>query len=210
MQQTRESLDIAGNIVAERLWHPPQIWNISRIALINGIEYGYSTANPQTYQLWNTGQYHDDSPTDEPVAYDVHMCMAYRQHGRRQGLSVFDKVYIEGYILKNSSLNLAVRREYLGTPEIKELSGLSVTPTLFPPTDITSIGGDSIGEVPVGGGPVDITIMPKFRVIADVTQKNCFEYQLEIYSNVADSAWEILALGTNATQSPQQATFIRM
>jgi len=210
LQQTRESLDVAGNIIAERLWHPPQVWNVTRIALIDGVEYGHSTANPQLYQLWNTGQYHDDSPTNDPVPYDVSMCMAYRQHGRRQGFISFEKVYIEGYILYNSELNLRVRNDYLD-PNAQEivLSSIDQPPAVFPPINPITIGGDAVGEVPVGGGEVEETIMPKFRVIADVTDINCFEYQLEIYSNTADSAWEILALGTNAKQATQSATFIR-
>jgi len=210
LQQTREALDTAGNIIAERLWHPPQVWNVTRIALINGIEYGHSNANPQLYQLWNTGQYHDDSPTNDPVPYDVSMCMAYRQHGRRQGLLTFEKVYVEGYILSNSGLNLRVRNDYLDpAPQEIVLSSISQTPALFPPNNPETIGGSEVGDIPVGGGAVEETIMPKFRVIADVEDKNCFEYQLELYSNTADSAWEILAIGTNAEIATQSATFIR-
>lgn len=210
LQQTRESLDIAGNIVAERLWHPPQIWHISRVALINGVEYGHSTANPQIYQLWNTGQYHDDSPSDDPVPYDVRMCMAYRQHGRRQGLLIFDKVYIEGYLMVNSDFNLRVFKDYDDpTPQVKVLSSISSPPVTFPANVGISIGDGSIGDGPIGGGAVEATVMPKFRVIADVTEVNCFEYQLEIYSTSPDSAWEILALGSNAEISKQSAVFIR-
>jgi hypothetical protein len=211
MQQTRESLDVAGNIIAERLWHPPQEWNISRIALINGVEYGHSTANPQLYQLWNTGQFHDDSPSDDPVPYDVRMCMAYRQHNRRQGLLGFDKVYVEGYILNNSGLNLKVYSDYLDpNPQNKVIAANGDMPVLFPPVNPETIGGSMIGEIPIGGGTVEENIMPKFRAIVDVQLKNCFEYQLELYSEVADSSWEILALGTNTEVAAQQATNIRI
>lgn len=212
LYQAREALDGNGNIVAERLWHPPQIWNASRMALIDGVEYVHSTANPQIYQVWNTGQYHDDSPTDDPVPYDAYMSMSYRQHDRRQGLLNFDKVYVEGYILNNSDLNLRVRDDYLDpNPQIKVLSSIAQPPTFFPNTTPEAIGGSPVGEIPVGGGAVSESeeIMPKFRVISDVIIKNAFEYQLEIYSTSADSAWEIIALGTNATQSDANATEIR-
>lgn len=210
LQQTREALDKAGNIIAERLWHPPQVWNISRIALINGLEYGHSNANPQIYQLWNTGQYHDDSPTDDPVPYDVSLRMAYRQTGRRQGFTIFDKVYIEGYIQKNSDLNLRVYSDYLDpSPQVVALSGVNESVQLFPSINPDVVGGPIVGTKPVGGGAVDETIMPKFRAIASVKLVNCFEYQLEMYSNKADSAWEILAIGTNAEKATQSATFIK-
>jgi hypothetical protein len=211
LQQTREALDEAGNIIAERLWHPPQIWQGTRVALIDGIEYIHSKANPQLYQIWNTNQYHDDSPTDDPVPYDVSMCMSYRQHERRQGLLTFEKVYIEGYVLQNSEFYLRVRNDYLDPePQVVTLSSISVNPALFPDVNVETIGGSPIGAVPLGGGDVDASYLPKFRVIADVMDRNCFEYQLEIFSNTADSNWEILALGTNAEQAPQSATFIRI
>lgn len=210
LKQTREALDVTGNIVAERLWHPPQVWNATRIALINGVEYVHSNANPQLYQIWNTGQYHDDSPTNDAVPYDVSMNMSYRQHGRRQGFLVFDKVYIEGYVMTNSQIGLKVRQLYRDpNPQVVVLSDLTNPPAEFPPEDVETVGGSLVGEVPIGGGYSEITQMPKFRVVADITLVNAFEYQLEIYSNTADSAWEIIALGSNATQSTQSATYIR-
>jgi hypothetical protein len=207
--QTREALDDVGNIVAERIWHPPQVWNISRIALIGGVEYGHSTANPQIYQLWKTNQYHDDSPTNDIVAYDVNMKMAYRQHDRRQGYLSFDKTYVEGYILRNSDLRLRVYNDYLDpAPQTFTIGANGDNPSLFPPTDVETIGGSIVGEQPVGGGEIDTTIMPKFRAIIKVEDKNCFEYQLELFSTGADTAWEILALGTNTQVAQSSPTFI--
>lgn len=210
LQQTREALDGNGNIVAERLWHPPQIWNATRMALIDGVEYVHSNANPQIYQTWNTGQYHDDSPTDDPVPYDARISMAYQQNGRRQGLLEFNKVYVEGYILRNSDLSLQVNNDYLDpNPQVKTLSSIALPPTFFPNVNPETIGGSVIGEESIGGGFTDETVMPKFRVIADVGLENCFEYQLELFSNTADSAWEILAIGANVTMSDQSAVNIR-
>lgn len=210
MYQSREALDGSGNIISERLWNPPQIWNASRMALINGVEYVHSNANPQIYQVWNTGQFHDDSPTDDPVPYDCSMCMSYQSHGRRQGTLEFSKVYVEGYVLVNSELNLRVRNDYLDqNPQERVLSSIAQPPAFFPNATPEVIGGTVIGVLPVGGGFTDETVMPKFRVIADVNLKDCFEYQLEIFSNTADSAWEILALGTDADMADDNATYIR-
>lgn len=207
--QTREALDNVGNIVAERIWHPPQVWNISRIALINGIEYGHSTANPQLYQLWKTNQFHDDSPTNDIVPYDVNMKMAYRQHDRRNGYLSFAKTYVEGYILRNSDLRLRVYNDYLDpSPQVFTIGANENNPSLFPPIDVETIGGSVVGNEPIGGGEIDTTIMPKFRVIIKVEDINCFEYQLELFSTTADSAWEILALGTNTQVAQQSPTFI--
>lgn len=210
LHETREGIDGTGNVVAERFWHPPQQWNVSRIALISGVEYGHSNANPQLYQLWNTGQFHDDSPTDDPVGYDCRVCMSYRQHDRRQGLLTFDKVYVEGYILANTDLTLKVVQDYLSlSPEINILNSIGEPAAMFPSSNIDLIGGDLIGETIIGGGYSEVSVMPKFRVISNITLTDVFEYQLQIYSTLADSAWEILALGTNATMTKDQATFIQ-
>jgi len=57
-----EEANNVGGISSERLWHPPQIRNISRFAVISGVTYGHSNANPMIYQVWDTNQWHDDSP----------------------------------------------------------------------------------------------------------------------------------------------------
>lgn len=62
LRQERTTVDFGGNIVAERLWHSPFIWNLTRIDSIDGVVVGFSNANPQIYQLWDTNQWHDDSP----------------------------------------------------------------------------------------------------------------------------------------------------
>lgn len=207
--ESRETVDQAGNVIAERFWHPPQIWNISRIALIDGVEYGHSNANPQIYQVWNTGQWRDDSPTDNAVPYDCTMSMAYRQHDRRQGLLEFDKVYVEGYLLQGSTLSLRINKDYLDqNPQENVLNDLTTPADLFPANNPEVIGGSLIGDVSIGGTTTPLGYFPKFRVISSSELGSVFEYQLVVYSNTADSAWEILAIGTNATQASENAVEI--
>lgn len=204
--ESRETVDQAGNVISERFWHPPQIWNVSRVALINGVEYGHSNANPQLYQLWNTGQWRDDSPTDDAVPYDCNMVLSYRQHERRQGLLEFDKVYVEGYLLQGTSLSLRIRKDYLDpNPQINVLNNLTTPASLFPPNNPEVIGGSLIGDVSIGGVTVEQGFFPKFRVISQSELGSVFEYQLEVFSSTADSAWEILAIGTNASQASESA-----
>lgn len=206
----RESVDGSGNVVAERFWNPPQVWNVSRIALINGVEYGHSNQNPMIYQLWNTGQWHDDSPSGDIVPYDVSMCLAYWQNERRQGLTTFDKVYVEGYILQGSTLYMRAFKDYNDpAPETNILNDLDNPAEIFPDVNPEVIGGSKIGEVSIGGVTVMQGYFPKFRVISDCLVKDVFEYQIEIYSNTADSAWEILAVGVNATTSDDLPTFLQ-
>lgn len=215
LHQTRQSVDPMGNVTAERLWHPPFIWNLTRIDEIEGVIYGFSNANPQVYQLWDTGQWHDDSPSDEALPYSCVIAMAYRNHGRRQGLISFDKVYTEGYISQGTNLNLKVRYNYQGSlTTLNAIINSNEYPTTFQSgSSPFSLGDGSLGDKILGDGLVegdtDQELLPKFRNISSMVAENVFEYQVMIYSDEPDSRWEILALGTNAgLEEQQQATFI--
>lgn len=216
LHQTRELIDALGNITAERLWHPPQVWNAQRIAVINGVVFGHSNVNPQIYQLWDTEQWHDDSPEDEPLPYDSVMRLAYWNYkGRRQGLAYFDKVYTEGYISEGSVLNAYVLYDYQGSSSIQNpnINSVEKPVKFFIGANPPSLGDAPIGDNPLGDGLTEETIdqemLPKFRCINSLSIVNCFEYQLVIYSSEVDSRWEIICVGTNAQLTRnQQATFL--
>lgn len=218
LHHTRQTVNANGEIVSERMWHPPFIWNLSRIAVIDGVEYGHSNANPQIYQLWDTNQWHDDSPSEEPMPYDASMRMSYRSMGRRQGLWNFDSVYYEGYMTQGTKLYATVNQDYQGGTAMQDLiindpeQGVSaIFFTSFVPP---SLGDSSIGVNPLGDGIVDdpdeFEYMPKFRAAPSLNPQNVFEYQLIVYSQDPDSRWEILALGANVKRAEGQSpTFIK-
>jgi hypothetical protein len=206
LYQIRDNVDDVGNLTAQRFWQPPQDWNISRIAIVDGVVGGYSAQYPQLYQLWDTGQYHDDTPDGEGAAYTAVLRMAYRQFKERDDLGSFDKVYYEGYILPRSDLVANVYNDYQGATKVqtKTLSSIAGSAVLYGGDGVTLIGGRKIGDQTIGGGLRDVDYenpLPKFRVISNVTQEDCFEYCLELVSQEKDSQWEILALGPDASTS---------
>lgn len=217
MHETKESVDFNGNVVAtERLWHPPQIRSVSRFAVINGDIFGHSTANPQIYQIWDTNQWHDDSPSDEPIPYNCVQKMSYRSNGRRQGIEAFDKVFWEGYLSNGTNLNANIYFDYQGSSGLQNVVINSIaTPAIFfssgnPP----SLGSNPLGDNPLGVGlnpeQNDQELLPKARAIADVNITNSFEYDIELYSTDPDCRWETLCLGANPRLSAQQqAGFLR-
>lgn len=213
LHQTRLAVDAVGNVTAERLWHPYQVWNATRIDEIDGVVYAFSNANPQVYQVWDTLQWHDDSPSDEPIPYDSVLRFAYNSHGRRQGLISFDKLFTEGYISQGTELNAYVLYEYQGSGGMTNPTINSVaTPTTFFIGSIAPAIGDApIGDNPLGDGlteeSADQELLPKFKSIKSLSLTNCSEYQIVYYSSVVDSRWEVLAYGTNAhLVEEQQAT----
>lgn len=216
LHQTKTDVDTVSNVVATRLWHTPFIWGISRIDVINGTIVGFSNSNPQMYSLWNTGQWHDDSPSGQ-LPYTCIMLMAYQNGGRRQGKIVFDKTYWEGYASNGSEIFAGVYYDYQGStallsPIINSTDSLFTTQQLFTGVIPPSLGDASLGDNPLGDGlnilPDDQALLPKFREIIGVAITDCFEYALMVYSSKADSRWEILALGANHRLSQSEAVEI--
>jgi hypothetical protein len=220
MYQIRETIDQQGNITTERFWHPPQVRNVSRFEVIDGVIYGHSNANPMIYQIWDTGQWYDDSPSGEQLGYDCYMRMSYKhlkEKGggvRRQGLMSGGKAYFEGYMANGVNLNCNIYNDYQGNNGIQQLNINSIEnpAKFFSGSQISSIGSTPIGSKPIGDGivndPSDQELLPKFRAIPGINPVDVFEYEMEVFSTDPNSRWEILAMGVNREMSQAQATFL--
>lgn len=155
-------------------------------------------------------------PADtEDIPYNCVMRMAYRNHGRRQGLIAFDKTYIEGYMTEGTELDAFILYDYQGSKDIQNVvvNSTDHLAKFYSGVNSPSIGDSSLGDNPLGDGiiddPTDQELLPKFRAICDTNIQNIFEYQIVVYSSTLDSRWEIICLGTNAKMSAnQQAGFL--
>lgn len=215
MYVVREDVNSIGQIVTERFWQPPQVRNITRFAVIDGVIFGHSNANPQIYQVWDTLQWHDDSPSDESLPYDCIARFAYRSNGRRQGQWTFDKAYYEGYMTEGSEVGTNIYYDYQGSTNIQSpfINSTASPATFYSGLSAPSIGDASLGDNPLGDGlseeANDQELLPKYRKITDLNPTDCFEYAQEVYSTAVDSRWELLALGVNPSISENQAVHIR-
>lgn len=215
MYEVREGMNKEGAIEGERFWHPPQVRNVARFAVISGVLYGHSNANPQIYQIWDTMQWHDDDPTDSGLGYDAIAFFNYRNHGRRMGMTSFDRAYFEGYVTQGTSLSANFYQNYQGSEAIQFVTINSPTsPAAFQSGDISpSIGDASLGDNPLGQGlslaANDQERLPKFRKFTDVNPVDCYEYAIAVFSTELDSRWELLALGTNASESSNYPVQLR-
>lgn len=206
--QERQLINETGQITSEKLWQPPQEWDISRVALINGLTYGHSASNPDIYQLLDTNQWHDDTPSDDVAApYKSQLIFGYSRD-KRTNLISYTKIFFEGFILPNSPLNLDLFYDYQGASGIVNavLQDGEDSMELFQALSEGKIGGRGIGGGEAGGG--NNSIFPKFRIIGTTSPVNCFEYGVSLWSDTADSRWEILDYGTNATLVELSPTFI--
>jgi len=214
LYRQRVTVNDQGDVVTDRYFETPFIWNISRIAVIDGVEYGHSNANPQIYQMW-TDQYHDDSPSDEDLAYDCVATFAYQNSGKRTDLINFNKTYYELYLSQGSEVKCAVILDYQGSSGVLESVINSVTsPGSFFTGDVgVSLGDSSLGDSSLGEGisedEASQETLVKCRVIVGVSPVDVFEYQLRVFSDSANARFEIIALGSNAQISTRYPTHIQ-
>ena len=210
LRQERTRVDTNGNVVAERLWHSPFVWNAVKIDQIDGVVVAFSNANPQIYEVWGTNQWYDDSPDDEQLPYTCILALGYRGESRRHGLWEFDKQFTEGYLSAGTTLMLQMNYDYEGAENIVNVPVNSETrpATLFQINPAT-MGDSPLGAEPLGDSSIadfasDLDTLPKFKVINSLPLISCFEYQPIYYSDSVNSQWEILAVGTNATVSDKE------
>ena len=213
LHETQTRVNELGNIEKDRIWHAPFISNISRIAVISGVVYGHSNANPQIYEIWDTLQYHDDSPSDDPLPYDCMVAFAYR--GKKGRLTRFDKAYYEGYMSPGSEVESAVVYEYKGERAVqqRQINGEERQAEFYTGDVGISLGDSSLGDEPLGDAVTESEaaqeLLPKFRAIRDHEQLNVFEYQVRVFSTEVDSQWELLVLGTNDELADEVPSDIR-
>lgn len=203
--QLRSKVDEVGNLTAERLWQPPFVVGCATVAVITGITYIYSNVNPQLYQLWDTGQYSDDSPSDEPLPYESHAITAYLSLPDRAQQMYFDKLYYEGYMSPGTNLYNNVYYEYQGAKNILTVTvNKSENPGKKPATFYSGSNTPSLGDVSLGRVSLGLGMssdggdnQPKFRALRRAQAIDAFEVALDVFSFNLDSQWEILVLGIN-------------
>lgn len=214
MYQERETINEGGNLVAEKLWQPPQIRAISRISIIDDVVYGHSAQYPMIWQLWDTDQYHDDGPTAS-LPYTCVLRLPYNSYGRRQGMWRFSRWLNEGYMMPGTNLYGNVYYEYQGA---KGIQNITINETgngahFYTQQVNISLGDGSLGDDPLGDGLVidsnNQDLLPKFRRITKLDLENVFEHALEIYSVDIDCQWEILNTGVNAARADAQPVIIQ-
>lgn len=211
MRQQRQTVDANGQTVNEITWFSPFVWNLTRVDNLNGTIVGFSNANPQIYQLWNTGQWYDDSPSGEQIPYESRIAFAYRTGGKREYNYEFDKVFTEGYIDPGTELNLLINYNYNGsTGQVATIINSNDRPAVFYSVSASSLGESSFGDESLGGTTDDDadTDLIKFKNINSLSLVNMFEYQLQYSSELANAQWEILATGTNARVVESQPSYL--
>jgi hypothetical protein len=184
-------------------WEAPQILPINSFSIIDNELYGHSNSTKNTYKLF-TG--HNDNSN----VIDAKAKFSYQSFGDRTKLKNFDEFFSEGYISSNTSLDFTIYYDYEGSEGISSYTvDGNNNDILFAVGDDNSLGKKSLGKEPLGSITESDDELIKFKKIEEVVKKDFFEMQIEISSNQVDANWQVLAFGTNVTQSTNKAINIK-
>ena len=185
-------------------WQPPQLLPIRRIARIANVTHFHSNGNPETYKLFS-------GTNDNSFPFKSVASFAYRSFNDRYALKNFDEWLTEGYISANTTITLRLKYDFDGaTQQIEKTIVGSNEDILFNPSVLGSLGDSSLGDVPLGGGGEESSTQnPKFRIIHELEQIDCFEVQATYETDGTDLQFEILAHGPNAKIAPRIPVFIK-
>lgn len=215
MRRERIKVNENGQTVNDIGWFAPFDWNFTKIDAVNDEIIGFSNVNPQIYTVWDTGIWQDEDPSGEFFAYNSNATFAYRTVKNRALLQSFCYLFTEGYINPMTTLTVTNKYNYAGSEDVltQVVNSTTYPATYFPDatttedTEVGSLGDFSLGDETLGlsgatGG------IPKFKVINNFSEVNCFEYQIIYSSEAKGDRWELLATATNAVETEQQSTFL--
>jgi hypothetical protein len=174
------------------LWNPPQIVPVQRLAIIGGELYGHSSLSEETYKLF-------DGTNDNGNPIDWKIYMSYRNFGRRDWQKGMDEWFTEGYISSSTIAKMILNYEYQGALATLnyQIDG-SNNALLFGRTADGSFGKVPFGKKPLGSVLGEPEVFPKFRVVHNLSQGDCYEIQVGFEGNGLDDQFQLLATGPDA------------
>jgi len=181
-----------------RIWQPSQVLPIRRFSQSGSDLIGHSNGASESYTLFS-GKNDNGNPFKSVARF------AYNSYGDRYANKRFDEVLVEGYISSNTKITLTTRYDFKGDTGIKErtIDG-SDTSITFKGESSGAIGVQPIGTSPHGANPELGSALPKFKVIKEIPALDFGEVQFELLSEGDDHQWELVAIGANASISPNQ------
>lgn len=175
----------------DKLWQPPQVLPISFLTTIDGDLYGHARAKVETYKMF-TGT--SDGPDLLPI--DAHARMSYDNYGARYWTKVFNNLFVEGYMSRSTELGVDLYYDYEGYTAIVGKTIAPTTANFYGGEVEGELGGDPLGEVPLGGDGSEG--LPKFIEELGTTNQQFVELSVDFNTYDADAQWEIIAYGASA------------
>ena len=186
--------------VVKKYWEAPQLLPISRLyhitTVTGNVIYGHSSLTNESYQLF-TG-YNDNGNPIKAVAAFPYVAS---EGGSPNEKKSFNKVYTEGYISSNTTIQETINYDFGGFSGTYNVLIKGVQAGVSAPTIFNRVTDGSLGQNPLGSEPIGSILNlsnannPKFRIVNTMPRINMFEYQIVYSSNDIDQQWELLRFG---------------
>jgi len=186
--------DVNGNLI--RFWQPPQILPVRQWSLIDNVLHGHSNSNAETFKLF-------DGTDDNGLPFSAVAAFSYNNYGDRVNFKTFSRWFLEGYISRNTTMDVTFNYDYEGSREQRVI--------LVKATDNAIIfenpnGGGILGQLTLGGGTLgggddDSSDTPKFAAIIPMAPLDFRELQVIYKIDEVDERFELLSDGGNIQPS---------
>lgn len=183
-----------------KLWQPPQTVPVRHYESFNGDLIGAATSAGDTYKMY-TGDNDLESAIESKIA------LAYNNYGSRAENKQANKLFVEGYMTKNTELDTSILIEYTGAKNriarTIKLDGDSQKTEFYEPSVLSGLGKNPLGAAPLGGGTSQSNAItkPKFRSQVLMPNQHFVEMAVEFSTNDTDVDWEIISYGFAAQGS---------
>lgn len=188
--------------VVKQYWEAPQTIPISGWYHVNSSIYGHSSLTNESYQLF-TG-YNDNGNPIPAVAAFPYVSVGGSAFQKKS----FNKVYTEGYIAGNTTLQLGINYDFGGFSGTYAVNIAGTDSKII----FNKITDGSLGRNPLGNQPIGTILnlpnqppIPKFRVINTMPRVDMYEYQIVYSSNDVDFQWSLLRFGPASSASNNEA-----
>lgn len=173
-------------------WEAPIQYPISGFYAVDGVIYGHSYTNSESYKLFDGGSFNGQDI--EAQAY-----FGFNDGSDRTQSKASTELYTEGYIKQNTKLNAGVGADLdaFRNEITLVIDGNNSEYVAF------GAGGNNLGDSGLGiqslGGSAPSSALPAwFHVAKTYTAESYYLEQIFYYTKGVDLYWEIICFGTNA------------
>lgn len=181
-------------------WEAPFTgWNVGAWAIYGNELYFGSSISPETYKVDET-RYDDNG-----LPYECIARFAAWNFGEPSLPKGFSKIFVEGYISSNTSMNTKALYNYNGSQETRQatLSG-SESEYIVSSANYNVFGAYPLGAYPFGGMIEESDNIDKFRMYLTTTEQPFYEISFQVSSDEEGAHWELLRFGYDVSLKPTE------
>lgn len=189
----------------EWFWQPPQTFPIQRWAVISSLIHGHSSANNETYKLF-------DGLRDNGQPIDSIARLAQWNGSILTALKSCDEMFNGGSISLNTVISVNYEFEIDGGDfnSIDKTIDGSVENIIYSSIQDPSLGNFTLGDISLNGDVLASQFLPDFKCIHELNEQEFFAYTVTFETNDLDQQWELHFHSSNSVLSTGKPTAIKV